>query len=346
MPAKGLRRGAHFRLLLGLLGATSARAACPPDWVAAAAPPSDTGRVALVIRTHRVTRHLLDSIPRYMEELRGTPGSLYFSVDANGPPGKELLQVLHARGFGNVTHVHDDASTMADYLATYAELMPFLRLEQRKRSQIGLHMNNTRKFGYAFHAESVASWFVWARTRISFSFAWHVEQDTGFSGHLACFLGNFADDTSDFIGQNPSGTVEWSHRRAATQGFRAFFAKEKQLHGMEWILRFSWRYLAELQELLTRRKVSAWSEMFFYTLAAAHPCTQFNRTVAHSELFSNRLPTRPYSAAEWQRSRLWDARREGLKMRCCASDARDTGFRPPPDSCRHFVGRVVHPIKF
>jgi hypothetical protein len=345
MTAKGLRRGAHFRLLLGLLGATSARAACPPDWVAAAPPPSDTGRVALVIRAHRVTRHLLDSITRYTEELRGTPGSLYFSVDATGPEGRALVRVLHAAGFGNVLHVHDDASTMADYPATYAELMPFLRHEQLKRSQIGL--NSTRKFAYAFHAESLASWFVWARTRISFSFAWHVEQDTGFSGHLAGFLGNFANDNSDFIGQNPSGLMGWSHRRAATRGFHTFFPREKQLHGMEWTLRFSRRYLAELQGLLTQRNVSAWSEMFFYTLAAAHPCTQFNRTVA-GELFSNGLPMRPYSAAEWQSSRLRDARREGVKKRCCASDARvrDTGPRPPPDSCRHFVGRVYHPIKF
>ncbi|KAJ1618853.1 hypothetical protein T492DRAFT_891363 [Pavlovales sp. CCMP2436] len=153
---------------------------------------------------------------RYSEELRGSPASLFLSVDATRPPGRAL---------------------------------------------------------------SLASWFVWARhAQVDYAFAWYVEQDVGFSGHMAGFLSSFATDTNDFVGWSSSPAQTWKHAHRATRGFHAFFARDKQLHGSEWILRLSSRYLAELQGLLAWRKVSAWSEMLLYTLADAHPCTQFNRT--------------------------------------------------------------------
>jgi len=96
-------------------------------------------------------------------------------------------------------------------------------------------------------------------------YVWMVEDDVGVCGSLSELIASYGNDTSDFISSNGlhRSKPSWAHINEASQAFLVTYPQDKRWNDLEFVERFSVRFLLHLEDLMRNRSiVSQWSEMF------------------------------------------------------------------------------------
>lgn len=225
-----------------------------PDETAAGAAAKDA---LVIVRTHAPAQGMRQRIQELARDVEENLPSAHMvvSVDDSHLTQKERWAVpLSAE------HVH--RFVWADVQRRFPQAAKASERHRQKNA-------TTLADGKTFHVEPILLALDWARARVRLrpdAFVWVVEDDVFFCGSFSEIAGAYSRDHADFLTGKIAGVGKWGHRGFATEAFLRRYPEGSRRMALEFVERFSLRFLEHLKRLSGLEAVSAQSEMFAPTV--------------------------------------------------------------------------------